>query len=616
MALVRKQFLYVSLAIFLLTGWQGAVLSLPALSAEPLPVKEPKKVERKATKQPRKEKPNEKKRKGEKPREGRPREEKPSEKKPREEKPKEEKQRDGSVSPAPTLPPAEPVQPALPAVPAPRIVSEPKILVNGFRITGNSVVPEKELLPLTDHAVGRELTLRELEQIAESLAQLYQNKGYTLASAYLPEQEFAEGIIEIAILEGRLSEIRISGNRFYSTDFIRHGFSQVIAERVIKPLSLERSLLLLNGNMDLKVSATLEPGATIGTTQVLAKVEDQRPIHARLDVNNFGIPAISRYRFGAGADVGNLLVQGSVLKLDGIIGDDPTKLQFLTTAYQAPLNGWGTKLVFSGSTGRFDVGGALASLGITGKIRTYDISITHPLIRQRLETLTVEAGFASKDNPLFINGTLSGDDHLRMAKVGVNYDRTDGTGRTFLSLYGFQGLGKVLGGMADNDPLATRQGVDNRFTKVASSLGRIQSLGHEYFLVLQSTGQMSTGPLAIIEQFMLGGADTVRGYQLGERLEDDAYAVSAEVRTPAYLPYTQFVAFLDHGAGRVHQPAAGEARYHALTGAGVGARVTLPYYESSIRCDVGFPISPSTPLGGTLSGGSSPSVYLQFLSRF
>jgi hemolysin activation/secretion protein len=506
------------------------------------------------------------------------------------------------------------VPPAVPDVPGPKF--EPKILVKGFRITGNTALSEQELLPLTASAVGRKLTLKELEDVAGLIAQAYHDEGYTLASAYLPAQDFSDGIIDIAILEGRLSSLTIEGNRFYSTEFIRQGFSQVLAEPAIKPLSLERSLLLLSDSMDLKVSATLEPGATTGTTKVLAKVEDQRPIHARLDVNNFGIPIISRYRFGAGADVGNLLVEGSLLKLDGIIGDDPTKLQFLTMAYQAPLNGRGTKLVLSGSTGRFDVGGALASLGITGKIRTYDISITHPLIRQRLETLTIEAGFASKDNPLFVSGALAGDDHLRIAKVGINYDRTDGTGRTFLSLYGYQGLGKVLGGMADNDPQATRQGVDNRFTKAAASLGRIQSLGREYFLILQGTGQMSTGPLAIIEQFMLGGADTVRGYQLGERLGDDAYAVTAEVRTPAYLPYTQFVAFFDHGAGRVHQPAAGEARYHALTGAGVGIRVTLPYYESSFRCDVGFPISPSTPLGGTLSGGNSPSVYLQFLSRF
>jgi hypothetical protein len=89
-----------------------------------------------------------------------------------------------------------------------------------------------------------------------------------------------------------------------------------------------------------------------------------------------------------------------------------------------------------------------------------------------------------------------------MLKAGLTYDRTDNRGRNFASLYGYQGLGEVLGGMANNDPMASHVGADNRFQKANVSLGRIHSLGHDYFVLLRGAGQISTGPLPIIEQVL------------------------------------------------------------------------------------------------------------------
>jgi hemolysin activation/secretion protein len=492
------------------------------------------------------------------------------------------------------------------------------VVAKGFKFTGNTVVSKDELAAVTRPYLGQALDLPGLEQVASTVTDLYKHKGYTLATAYVPQQEIREGVIEIAILEGRLGEITVSGNRFYSTKFILRGFTRVIDEQVIKNSSLERSLLLLNEYPDLKVSATLEPGSSTGTTDIRAKVEDKRPLHVSFDYNNYGFNTISRNRFGGGLEIGNVLFDGAMLNLNGIIGDHPDQLLFEIIGYTVPLGNHGTKLALSGSNGRFDVGAGLAALQIRGKIKTYDISATHPFIKTRFQTLLAEAGFASKDNRLFILGTVTGDDHIRLLKLGINYDRLDLTGRTFLSLYGYQGLGEALGGMNNDEPLATRQGADNRFTKATVTTGRIQSLGHESLLILKGTGQVTTGPVVVIEQMLLGGPDSVRGYQLGERFVDEGYAVTAEVRIPVFparLPLTQIAAFIDHGAGRARNPAPGEPRSHSLTGTGVGLQSELPYYSTRLRVDVGFPIGPK-PIGGTISGDRSPTVYLQAMTRF
>jgi hemolysin activation/secretion protein len=492
------------------------------------------------------------------------------------------------------------------------------LLVKGFTFSGNTAFSRAELEALTQSYVGRELTLTDLEEVAGVVADHYKRKGYTLASTYVPQQQIRFGIVDIAILEGRIGEISVTGNKHYSTEFIRGSFAQAMEETVIRNVALERALLLLNDYPDLKVAAVLEPGASTGSTNVHVKAEDKRPIHATLDFNNYGNNTISRYRAGAGVEVGNVIFDGATLNLNGILGDRPDQLRFLTGSYAIPIGVHGTKLVLAGSDGRFDVGAQLAFLQIHGRIKTYDISVMHPFIKTRFQTLTAETGFASKDNRLFTLGTVVGDDQVRMAKLGVNYDRLDLSGRTYFSLYGFQGLGEFLGGMNDNATLTTRRGADNRFTKATMNIGRIQSLGHDVLLVLRANGQATTGPVVVIEQMLLGGPDSVRGYQLGERFVDEGYTVSAETRVPFFpsvLGATQAAVFIDHGGGHLRNPQPGEQGSTNLTGTGIGLQTELPYFFTRLRADVGFPIGPK-PIGGTVAGDRSPTFYLQAIARF
>jgi hemolysin activation/secretion protein len=176
--------------------------------------------------------------------------------------------------------------------------------------------------------------------------------------------------------------------------------------------------------------------------------------------------------------------------------------------------------------------------------------------------------------------------------------------------------------MANNDPQATRQGADDRFTKATLNAGRIQSLGHDVLLILRTSGQVTTGPLVVIEQMLLGGPDSVRGYQLGERFVDEGYTLSAETRIPFFpsllptaLKQTQGAVFIDHGAGRLRNPQPGETASTSLTGTGVGLQTELPYYSTKLRFDVGFPIGPK-PVGGTIAGDRSPTFYIQAIARF
>ena len=495
-------------------------------------------------------------------------------------------------------------------------------IVKGFVFNGNTVIGKEQLESITEPYIGQALELPLLESAAQAVTDFYRKKGYTLAIAYVPQQDIKFGIVELAVLEGRIGDITVSGNKHYSSSFIRGHFAQAMEENVARNNSLERGLLLLNEYPGLKTSAILEAGKSAGATDVHVTAHDKRPLHFMLDMNNYGFNNISRYRFGAGVEVGNVLVDGGTLTLNAIMGSHPNQLLFGMATYSMPIGVQGTKLIVGGSKGKFDVGAELAALKIRGRITTGDIAVTHPFIKSRFQNLLGEFGFSAKHNTLTVLDNLIGDNDIRALKLGVNWDHLDLSGRWYASVYGFQGLGQFLGGMADNSPQSTRQGADNRFTKATLATGRIQSLGHGVLLVVKGSGQITTGPVVVIEQMLLGGPDSVRGYQLGERFVDEGYTVSAETRIPFFpslmpvaLKETQGAIFIDHGAGHLRNPSPGEQRSTSLTGTGVGLQTQLPWYSSRVRLDLGFPIGPK-PIGGTIAGDYSPTFYFQVMTRF
>jgi hemolysin activation/secretion protein len=535
--------------------------------------------------------------------------------------------------PAPAAEVTAPASPPTPAqsieersaIPAPESSWKPthSAIVKGFLFKGNTVVSKEQLEAITAPYVGQVLELPLLEAAAQAVTDYYRKKGYTFALAYVPQQDVKFGVVELAVLEGRIGDITVSGNKYYSSSFIKGHFAQAMEENVARNESLERGLLLLNEYPWLKTSATLEPGKSAGATDVHVTAEDKRPLRFMLDMNNYGFNTISRYRFGAGVEVGNVLMDGGTLTLNGIMGNQPNQLLFGMGSYSMPIGVHGTKLVIGGATGKFDVGGQLDFLQIRGRTTTGDIAVTHPFIKSRFQNLLGEFGFSAKQSKLkLLDNVVLGDDAIRSLKIGVNWDRLDLSGRWYASIYGFQGLGQFLGGMSDNSPQASRQGADNRFTKATLAAGRIQSLGHAVLLVVKGTGQITTGPVVVIEQMLLGGPDSVRGYQLGERFVDEGYTVSAETRIPFFpslmptaLKETQGAIFIDYGAGLLRNPSPGEHRSTSMTGTGVGLQTQLPWYSSSVRLDLGFPIGPK-PIGGTIAGDHSPTFYFQVITRF
>jgi hemolysin activation/secretion protein len=82
------------------------------------------------------------------------------------------------------------------------------------------VFSQEDLGKVTAPHVHRELTTEDLEALWLVLTRLYINAGYITSGAVIPDQTVRDGVITIQIIEGELSAIEITGNRWFRTNYL------------------------------------------------------------------------------------------------------------------------------------------------------------------------------------------------------------------------------------------------------------------------------------------------------------------------------------------------------------------------------------------------------------
>jgi len=475
------------------------------------------------------------------------------------------------------------------------------VRVTRIDLRGNTVLSSLEVSTLVSQYEGKELMLEELKQVAAKVEEAYRQRGYFVARAYLPTQEIKGGVVWIEVIEGRIGDVHVEGNRFYGSRFIVKRLSQPTGE-VLRYGPFQRSILLLNEFPDLTVKSVFSPGKEEGTTDLLLKVHDRRPLHVGLDYDNFGNQFIGEKRMGLSLSAGNLVVDGDLFSLRGVhLFSSLLNKPFIQGTYSFPINLRDMRVSFSYANGEFRVGNEFQPLDIRGESDVYGLGVTAPLRRTATGRSDISFTLVSKSAHNFIQQNTSSRDELR--EMVLDYQSSwlgDGMARNLLSVALTQGV-RAFGATeeGDSNPGPSRQGSGDDFAKLTFSSARVDQLFPGLFLVFRGAGQVAVEPLAVMEQYSLGGADTVRGYEQAEFLGDFGYNVSAEVQK-LFLEReglkVQGAIFVDYGFVGLVDRLPGEAKNHDLTGVGIGLRVNFGKWGSG-RLDVGFPVESNRPTG-------------------
>jgi len=471
-------------------------------------------------------------------------------------------------------------------------------MVNGFSYSGNNSIGADDLNAVLSPFIGQECDLRKLREAAGQVSEEYHRRGQPLAKAFIPPQKINGGIVSIMIVEGRIGQLIVEGNKNYSTLFIlRH---QLDGDESAAPTieGLEKGLLHLNEDFtDLKVTANFTPGVLSGTTDIHARVDDSVPVHVTLSSNNYGSDYVSRYRYGVTAEWVNGFIPGSYMALGTLIGDNPSHMKVFSGSYEFPVNDAGAMVGLSVFDGNFDVGKEFADLGIHNEEISGDLYARQPLIRQRGAKLTGKLGFRAAEAKYYLMSEISSRDKTRVTYLQFQGDRVFAGGRGLASLTLAKGLGGMFGGTGKGNSFASRFNASNSFFKANLDLARYQPLGESFSALVRASGQWSPDNLLAGEEWLIGGVDSVHGYGLGEGAGDKGCNVSFSLRANplSNRESLQLAAFIDYGYAYKRNIFAGSQHKAELTGVGVGVSSHLmTIAPTDFRFDIGFPLNPSS----------------------
>lgn len=491
-----------------------------------------------------------------------------------------------------------------------------KFMVQRIDVVGSTILSPDEIRAIVAPYEGKELGLDDLKKVADAITAAYRAKGFVFARAYIPPQQVQNGVVQIAVIEGKVGNIIVHGNKNYSTAFIRYYIDGAIRNGRLDYDAFEKALFLLNGFPDLHVEAFLKPGEVPGTTDIVVSVKDGYQLHGGVDYNNFGNPYVGQNRIGVEAWDGDVTGKGDLFDARVVFPFPSKEAPFISGSYTIPVSPDDTTLALTYSNADIHVGSDLEVLDIRGSAQIYGLTANQPLTRTATFSSNVNASFYYKNVADFLFGSfLTSKDKLREIALGWNGSWTGTSTHDLLDADLTQGLGTLAGGEAPSDPYVSRVGSSDFFTKLTADGAHLFKVFGNDYILLRSSAQYSLSPLAITEQFALGGSDSVRGYQQSTFLGDSGWTVSGEFRLPlnaqtGYFPL-QMAFFVDSGYTTLRDPAKGEDAKDHLTGGGFGFRSGIGSWGSA-RIDLGFPMSP-LKIG---KSPQSPVLYGQFATQF
>ncbi len=487
----------------------------------------------------------------------------------------------------------------------PALPSE-KMLIKSIVVTGATLLSEKEIRGIVAPFENIELPLTEMQKVTDLITEAYRIKGYVTSRAYIPPQKIESNQFEIKVIEGKMGNLDVKGNRYHKTSLFKKKINLNQGD-YFNYFSLARSLQKINSQPDRLARAVLIPGKEPGETDVVLDVKDTLPIHAGFTYDNYGSRYILKNRYQFNASNNNLLGFDDVLQFLYAFSEGGA-YSLIGGSYIVPVT-QKLKVGCSAFWSRVHLLDDYKPLDIKGNSELYGLFATQSILDEEKYSVNLTAGFDIKNVYNYQQGTKTSYDKMRVAKMGIDADFSDKFGRSILTNGIEVGIPGFMGGLKAKDPHASAVGSGGAFVKYVMNLYRVQPMPFSSNLLFKNQLQLSNRPLTSTEQFQIGGIINNRGYPPAEHVGDLGFSSTTEWSFPVYglpkdlrIPYTQInfydvtklLVFYDYGNATFLKSLDGTRKKCAqLNDFGWGVRVNLPKYLS-FKLDVAYPVGPTS----------------------
>ncbi|MDO6414612.1 ShlB/FhaC/HecB family hemolysin secretion/activation protein [Sphingomonas sp. BIUV-7] len=468
-----------------------------------------------------------------------------------------------------------------------------RIAITGATFHNLGPVSPAELAPVYQRYLGNDRPAGTICEIRDAAATLLRQKGY-LAAIQVPTQKIENGVVIFEVLYARLAAVRVRGDAGRNEQLIAGYLNKLTADPVFNRFSAERYLLLARDMPGYDVRLVLrptgeKPGELLGDVIVT-----RTPFEADLNIQNFAARSTGRFSGQLTGRFYGLTGLGDRTTIGLFSSSDFREQQILQLAHDFRVGPEG--LTFAG---RFTYAWTKPDIRLNGNLRARTLFATgeasYPFLRSQRANLRGSAGFDYVDQDVRFAGTLLSRDHLRVAYLRLDGDRTDvrerapARWRGGYSLELRHGLGifnATDGTLVPGAIGPSRSNADSEATLVRASGFAELALTPLLSASIAPRVQYAFDPLLSFEEFSAGTYTIGRGYDPGTIIGDTGAGFSAELRINRVVPSTrtnlvmQPFLFID-SAWVWNRGATGDPQ--KLTSVGGGVRTS---FASKVRLDL------------------------------
>lgn len=404
-----------------------------------------------------------------------------------------------------------------------------KINLQTVQIEGGTIYPLNELAAIYQPLIGRETSLADLIEATRNITRRYQQDGYLLSYAFLPQQTFDDGVARVVLVEGYVRDYQLQGDVGRVKSLLDKLVAKMQAERPLTRKTFERYTTLMTRIPGVTVQAQVPPpGTTDGATTLIAQASRKAftSSMSTTEDNRNGTQAL------LGVSSNSQTSMGEQLSLSGLFppGDDDE--HYYRADYNQFLDAEGTQLSLSASRYRADPGtNVLLANGLELKPHRendrYSLGFSLPLIAASNELLTAGSRlYAVNDKTRYkvVGFPLSVEERTDIRALAFESDWRKADARQLRILSGgvYQGLDS-MGAKTNNSAL------DLDFFRVRVSGVQSDKFFDNWQGVISAALYWSNDSLPDSERAVFGGQNFGRGYPDDQASGDKGWGVAYEI---------------------------------------------------------------------------------------
>jgi hemolysin activation/secretion protein len=458
--------------------------------------------------------------------------------------------------------------------------------IKGYRVEGSTAFSEQQLGVILAPYTGEGKSFDTLREAQKVLTAAYANAGLGMVKITLPPQKSSDGVITLSVKQINVKDITVKGNNNHDEFNILNALPALQTGQTLNTSLLARQIRLSNENPSKQLGITLVPAEDDQINAEIA-VTDKRPWKAFATYDNTGTHLTGPSRVSLGFQHTNLFDRDHVFTAQYTTSpNDYGGVHIWGLGYQIPVYSLAHDINFYMAYSDVNSGTLNNLLSVSGKGYIYGVRYQVNFANRGFykDKLSYGLEYRTLQPSITFSGVqLASPVDLRPFALTYTGSYTE-AGKIESNFY-VSAVANIPGAEhgKDSDFAANRYKAqaDYKLLRIGGSITKALEAGWLARAVV--SGQYTEDLLVAAEQFGVGGADSVRGFQEREVIDDKGVQASVELYTPDFFANAESptnitargLVFFDAAKVWRNDPLPGEVANENIASYGVGLRVGL-----------------------------------------